>query len=666
MKDVLRYLMLYLLLCCGTTFASQAQTIRVGIFPVEPLNYIDDAGEARGLNPDLLREIVRNQDEWELSFVPVNWAEGLEKLQTEEIDLMVSVSYTSKRAQIMDYNHSPVLEVWGQVFIRSGTTLTHVSELSGKRVGVMRNDINGYNFIDLARRFNTVCEIIPYATHKDVFEAVESGEVYAGVTPNHFGIRHSKEFGLNGSAIQFTPNSIFFAAKKGRQHAFLAEIDFYLGRWKQSGKSYYYERIDYWLNGKRAWAENVPLWLWTLTGLIGGFGLLLLAHNRILKLKVNRRTRELRELSARQESLLAANPDIVVEVDNDKKYVWANPAGYDFFGPDLIGKEVSYYFEGEQNTYRQVAPIFEESDDRKTLYVESWQRRCDGEKCLLAWWCRALVDESGRITGVLSTARDITAQLALEEQYRQSQKMEAVGQLAGGIAHDFNNILQTITGFSQILMLDMDRQLAVQPDDESGIVSRRKDVQEITNAANLAAGLVRQLLDFSRNQPAEYEELNLNDALGEEMRILQQGAGKEVCLLFDLFSEPLPIYGDRAQIIRIMMNLVLNARDAMPDGGEIKVVTELVQIEEDELAGQPHSRAGMFACLSVADTGVGISEELRGRLFEPFYTSKELGKGTGLGLAVVYGIVQNHKGWITVSSAEGSGTTFKLYFPLLD
>lgn len=273
-------------------------------------------------------------------------------------------------------------------------------------------------------------------------------------------------------------------------------------------------------------------------------------------------------------------------------------------------------------------------------------------------------DSHGTIINYVGIKSDITAQLALEEQYRQSQKMEAVGQLAGGIAHDFNNILQTITGFCEMLEMGMDQQLSAHPDDASGIAAHRKEVGEISKAAQLAVGLVRQLLDFSRKQPEEYEEVNLNDALTEGIGLLRQAAGKGVRLEFDLSPDPLPISGDQAQIIQIMMNLVLNARDAMPDGGEIRVTTERVLIRDDEVAGVEQSRAGAFACLLVADSGDGMNEDQLAHLFEPFYTSKDVGKGTGLGLAVAYGIVQNHKGWINVSSVAGSGAAFEIYIPL--
>ncbi len=221
-------------------------TIRVGVFPFTPFNYLDEKGVAQGLNPDLLREIVRNED-WEIEFVGGSWAEGLDRLQRQEIDLMLSVAYSPERGEIMDYTYESVAELWGQVFVRPEGKSKNISDLAGQRVGIMRKDISGSNFIKTIEQFDVLCEIVEFPSHGEVFAAVQKGVVDAGVAPQHFGLRHTDEYGLVASTIMFSPFSIYFASKIGTQHELLSHIDAHLSRWKRDKKSFYYQRLNQWM-----------------------------------------------------------------------------------------------------------------------------------------------------------------------------------------------------------------------------------------------------------------------------------------------------------------------------------------------------------------------------------------------------------------------------------
>lgn len=262
-------------------------------------------------------------------------------------------------------------------------------------------------------------------------------------------------------------------------------------------------------------------------------------------------------------------------------------------------------------------------------------------------------DTNGEIINYVAIKRDITNELIREEEFRQSQKMEAIGLLAGGIAHDFNNILQAIIGFSDLLSLDLD-------EDSTGY----QRVMKIQQSAAKAAGLTKQLLTFSRKKPAITCALNLNDTVHETESLIAILLGEKYRLELKLESDLPQIKADSGQLSQVIMNMAVNARDAMTEGGRLTVATELVRLDKND-AVMPDSRPGSFVCLSVADTGCGIDEHTRSRLFEPFFTTKEIGKGTGLGLSVVYGIVTQCKGWINVESKEGQGTTFKMYFPVV-
>ena len=264
-------------------------------------------------------------------------------------------------------------------------------------------------------------------------------------------------------------------------------------------------------------------------------------------------------------------------------------------------------------------------------------------------------DRSGKHYGRIWTFRDITSRRQLEEQFRQAQKMEAVGQLAGGIAHDFNNLLSVIQMQSSILLTS-----------PSTDAETTDGLQEIAAAAERAANLTRQLLNFSRRSVSEAREIDLAELTGKMTSLFRRLLGDDITLESQL-SPALPrISADAGMMEQVLMNLVVNARDAMPAGGRLTVSLELVVLDDVSVAAHPSARIGRFVRLGVSDTGSGIPPELLSRVFEPFFTTKEVGKGTGLGLASVFGIVDEHQGWIEVTSVVGQGATFLVYLPALD
>ncbi|MDX1951861.1 MAG: PAS domain S-box protein [Verrucomicrobiota bacterium] len=247
---------------------------------------------------------------------------------------------------------------------------------------------------------------------------------------------------------------------------------------------------------------------------------------------------------------------------------------------------------------------------------------------------------------------DITERHNLEAQLRQSQKMESIGQLAGGVAHDFNNLLTIIQGHAALLGL---RRTNNEEADDS--------VRQISAAAERAANLTRQLLMFSRRQIMQTRILDINEVVGNMSKMLRRLLGEDVLLQVQ-FASALPLVkADPGMIEQVLMNLAVNSRDAMPKGGQLNISTKAVEFLPGCETRNPQARAGVFVCLTVSDTGTGIPREILPRIFEPFFTTKELGKGTGLGLATVYGIVQQHTGWIQVTSNLGKGTSFDIYIP---
>ncbi|RJR53124.1 MAG: PAS domain S-box protein [Desulfobacteraceae bacterium] len=365
----------------------------------------------------------------------------------------------------------------------------------------------------------------------------------------------------------------------------------------------------------------------------------------------------LENLLSRQDALLAAIPDIIMEVDVRKVYTWANQAGFEFFGEDVIGREASYYFEGEQETYGLVKPLFNGHDD--VIYLESWQRRKDGEIRLLAWWCRVLKDEVGNVTGALSSARDITERKRAEEekeklqaQLLQAQKMESVGRLAGGVAHDFNNMLGIIIGNAEMAAMQVDPYGPV-----------HLGLQEILKAGHRSADTVRQLLAFARKQTIAPKVLDLNDTVEGMLKMLRRLVGEDIDLQWEPGKHLSKVKIDPSQINQILANLVVNARDAISGVGKIMIETSNAVFNEDYCKEHKGFFPGQYVLLAVSDTGSGMSGEVMEHIFDPFFTTKEVGKGTGLGLPMVYGVMKQNNGFINVYSELGHGTTFRLYFP---
>ncbi len=277
----------------------------------------------------------------------------------------------------------------------------------------------------------------------------------------------------------------------------------------------------------------------------------------------------------------------------------------------------------------------------------------------LSWSVHAVTtvtEVASHLSFVLKDAEASKTRARLEEQLRQSQKMEAVGRLAGGVAHDFNNILTGITGYAELAL--------GQVDDERPQV--RRDLEQIRQFSDRAAGLTHQLLAFSRRQPLRVSAVDLNELVSSTTVMMQRLIGEDIELSFHPGDDLGLVKADSGQIEQVLMNLAVNSRDAMPNGGKLIIETASVVLDRDYARSHTSVEPGRYVMLVVSDTGIGMDKEIQERVFEPFYTTKEQGKGTGLGLSTVYGIVKQHDGNIWVYSEPGRGTCFKIYLPVSD
>jgi PAS domain S-box-containing protein len=365
--------------------------------------------------------------------------------------------------------------------------------------------------------------------------------------------------------------------------------------------------------------------------------------------------KSLKESEEKLDAMLRSIGDPISMMDKDLNIVWANDIVKKTFDSDIIGRKC-YEVHHKRDTpcEPQHCPVFKTFQDGKVHEREA--RVIDKDGNVVYFHCTANValrDKDGKPATAIESFRNITENKKIQEQLLHAQKMEAVGQLAGGIAHDFNNILTAMMGYAGLVQMDLRK---------GGISAVH--VNEIIDAAQRAANLTHALLAFSRKQEIDPKPVDLNDVVKVIKGLLSRLIGEDIELIVKVTDEPLTIMADVTQIEQVLMNLVTNARDAMPAGGRLILSTDLMEMTAQFVESHGYGRPGTYALISVEDTGCGMDLKTRERIFEPFFTTKGVGKGTGLGLATAYGTVKQHKGYITVYSHPGKGTIFKIYLPL--
>ena len=378
------------------------------------------------------------------------------------------------------------------------------------------------------------------------------------------------------------------------------------------------------------------------------------AHD-VLEQRVEERTKALRESERRFRDMLQNLKLLAVILDGQGNVTFGNDhllqltgwANTDVLGQDFFGRFVVP--ERRPSARRDFLEKVRQGE--LSLHEESEIVTREGERRLVSWTHTLLRDAVGRVIGTASIGIDSTEEKRLEERLRQSQKLEAVGRLAGGVAHDFNNLLTIILGYSDLVLLATHE------------TTVREHAGEVKKASERAAALTRQLLAFSRRQVLQPSVLDLNAVVADTDKMLRRLIGEDIELLSVGPVDLGRVKADRGQIEQVLVNLVVNARDAMPDGGSLTIETENVHLDEGYARAHGVSQPGPYVRLSVTDSGHGMDAPTQARIFEPFFTTKREGQGTGLGLATVYGIVKQSGGYIWVYSEPGRGTTFRIYLP---
>jgi two-component system, cell cycle sensor histidine kinase and response regulator CckA len=361
-------------------------------------------------------------------------------------------------------------------------------------------------------------------------------------------------------------------------------------------------------------------------------------------------------------SILRCIDDAVIATNTENIVTFINPVAEALTGwkqSDALGKDLALIFNIVDQQSRAIienpAIIARREDSTINLTKPTLLISRDGKETSIETSAAPIKEDQKKTVGAVLIFRDITERKRLEDQLRQSQKMEAVGQLAGGVAHDFNNLLTIIIGLSDYLVNNLDPSLRL-----------RHQAEEIKKAGEQAASLTRQLLAFSRKQILQPKVLDLNAVIGDLNKMLRRLIGENIEMITVARTGLGLVRADRGQLEQVILNLAVNARDAMPQGGKLTIEAANASFDKRNTQTNMDIAPGQYVTLIVSDTGCGMDAETQSHIFEPFFTTKEAGKGTGLGLATVYGIVQQSKGYIKVQSEPGRGTTFKIYLPCVE
>lgn len=631
------------------------RSVRVGVYQNEPKIFRDDTGEASGIFADLVSEIAQRES-WELEFVSCEWSACLEALQGGRIDLLPDVAFSRDRDETIDFHRIPVIESWSQLYTRG--MIEDVSDLHGKKVVVLRGAIQQSAFEHMMEGFGLRVDIVPVDSLPEAFRMVQAGSADAAISNHFFGDRFHRDYGLAKSPIVFQAAQLYFATAEGRNQDLLTAMDRHLESWRKDPNSPYYQTLGRWMGrrpelfipGYVRWCVGIALGLLTLS-----IGMILLLRRQVRARTdhLEQAVRDLKDSEQRYRLIADKTADVIWQMDLDLRFTYVNAAVYTVLGyrpEEYMGTCLSDHVEAEDLPViaKVVMAGLQDGTAGADAMLETRLRHKDGRMIPVEVHGSLILDDQGNPQRIQGTTRDVTQQRRISEQLQVSQRLEAVGQLAGGVAHDFNNLLTVINSGADLVLEEL------RPDDPV-----RVDLMEIRRAGQRAAVLTRQLLAFSRKQVLEPRPLNMDELVHDLLGMLRRLLGEQIRI--EVHSEPDlgVVRADPGQLEQVMVNLAVNARDAMPDGGTLSIGLGRVMIEEARADTVP----GEYLMVSVSDTGIGMDKTTQAHIFEPFFTTKSVGKGTGLGLAMVWGIVKQSGGHVEVQSEVGVGTTFRIYLP---
>lgn len=639
-------------LSLAQTVSRQGRIVYGGDWAAPPFEFLDERGQPAGLNVDLVRRIAEISG-FDVSVQLGPWPEIIAALEHGEIQ-MASLYYAPEREARFDFAVPHTITNYEFVVRTDDAPVRSLDDVHGRSLLVQE----GTWIADYLEERAPDLSVTLVESEQVALERLAGGDGDVALVTREIGRRVIRSLALENvvaSSPPVFPREYGFAVRQG-DTVLVAALNVGMTTLKESGA--YEELYDQWFGPAAPSAGDV--WRRVRPWLIAAAAVaaLLLAWIWTLRKTVALRTHEL-AAEIRERSMMAAVIEqaavSVVITDEQGRIEYVNAAFEAMSGysrEEVIGQNPRILRSGlhDEPFYQDLWRRLSAGEPFSSHFVN---RRKDGE---LYHQLSTIFPVQGPADGkvkYVSTGRDITREVALETQLTQAQKIEAIGRLAGGIAHDFNNLLTVIMGESELA-------LAV----EDGAKPLRGALEEIRRTAQRAAQLTRQLLAFSRHAPAEPTILSPDELLSGMERMTRRLIGENIHLIIRPGLAGARVKVDSGQLDQVLMNLVVNAQDAMPRGGTLEITTERVSIGEAEVERHPGTRPGQFARIRVRDTGIGIPEEIRARIFDPFFTTKPRGEGTGLGLAVSYGVVRQAGGFIEVESRPGTETTMSIYLPV--
>jgi two-component system cell cycle sensor histidine kinase/response regulator CckA len=646
--------------------------LKVGVYNNKPTIFVNENGVVQGLFVDILDDIA-SQEKWEIEYVIGHFSEVYDSLKAGTIDLLPAVAFSKEREALLDFTNETVIANWGEIYTSANLKVTSLVELEGKKIAVKQGDLHFYFLKRMTENFNISCRFIEADEYETVFEMLNANYVDIGVVNRLYGNEMKGQYNVQDTPIIFNPIEMRYAASERKNDEVLNKIDLYLTAAKNDQNSVYYQAINRWLVIDTE--KKLPRWFWQLFGVGTGSGLFLLSAMLLFRSQVKKRTKELSEtnkqLNAQIEErakteaelrkfarIVEASPDAMALVDKEHRHILANrvyremfstterdvegASMQDFLGSDFFDKELKESVLGCLNG-RVV-----------NIQTMAWRGQENN-----SYWHITLSPyylNNDAIGGYVIDIRDVTGQVEIQNRLENAQKMEAIGLLAGGVAHDLNNILSGIVSYPDMLLVDRS------PDDPM-----TKPLQTIKKSGERAAAIVQDLLTLARRGIGSEVILNLNDIIKDFLSSPEHDdLVTNVCEIkfqLQLDVNLLNISGSPVHLSKILMNLFCNGIEAMPQGGTLTILSENRFLDK-EYVGYECIPVGEYAVISVDDTGIGIPSSEIKKIFDPFYTNKIMGRsGTGLGMAIVWGAIKDHKGFIDINSAPGTGTRFTLYFP---
>lgn len=626
------------------------QVVRVGVFNYYPAIFLDADGVVKGFYVDMLAEIARREG-WRIDYVPGSWSQGLERLKAGEVDVLTSVAKTGERAEFMDFGGTPLLTVWGELYVPQASTLGSIADLEGKTIAVMKGDFNARNFIELVQKFGVRCEFVHLPSFDQVFEAVAQGRADGAVANMVFGSARHREYGLKATGVMFNPFDIYFAVAKGRNGELLATFDRYLETWRADGNSVYHQARLRWNQGLSPGAPGSP-WMARLASaggvvLLGGLGFILWTRQHTSR-KLAQREARLQESTDMIRLLLDSTGEAIFGLDREGKATFCNAACLRLLGYDhaerLIGHNMHALLHHSRADGSPMAqddcPIYQALRLGKGVHMDDGVfRRADGSGFPVECWSYPIRRE-GEWLGSVVTFIDISQRKQAEAALK--QKNTELERFVYTVSHDLKSPLVTIKSFLGLLQQDLANN-AVEDID--------KDLAYLKGAADSMDRLISELLQLSRagRELAPPVELGFQQVVNQSLAALA-GYLVDPSIQINLAQQDVTLFGDPVRLGQIWSNLIENAvkyqgdRPLSLDIGFETVGGELV--------------------FFVRDNGIGIEPCNTEKVFGLFEKLDGRSEGSGLGLALVKKIVELYQGriWV-VSDGLGQGSCFRFTLP---